>query len=77
LCGDVNGDGQVNVVDALFVGQLTVGLRATLPCPQDADVNHSGATDIVDYLFIGQFTVGLRTSLSCAPPAATGSSSGP
>jgi len=53
----------------LFVGQLTVRLRQTLACLQQADVNHSGTIDIVDYLFIGQLTVGLRTSLSCAPAA--------
>jgi len=68
LCGDVNGDGVTDIVDALFIAQLTVGLRTTLPCPQQADVNQMNGTDIVDALFIAQLTVGLRTSLSCAAP---------
>src|SRR5262249_54292229 len=47
-CGDVNGDGLVDVVDALLVTQQTVGLRSSLACPLQADVNQSGAADIVD-----------------------------
>ena len=39
LCGDVNGDGAVDIVDALFVAQTTVGLRGDLDCPAEADVN--------------------------------------
>jgi len=59
--GDVNGDGQVTVVDALFVAQYTVGLR-TLTSQQlaAADVNGDGQVTVVDALFIAQYTVGLR-----------------
>lgn len=59
--GDVNGDNQVTVVDALFVAQYTVGLR-TLNSQQlaAADVNNDGQVTIVDALFIAQYTVGLR-----------------
>jgi len=59
--GDVNGDGQVTVVDALFVAQYTVGLR-TLTSAQlaAADVNGDGQVTIVDSLFISQYTVGTR-----------------
>jgi len=59
--GDVNGDGQVTVVDALFVAQYTVGLR-TLNSQQlaAADVNGGGQVTVVDALFIAQYTVGLR-----------------
>jgi len=61
--GDVNGDGQVSVVDALFVAQYTVGAR-TLTSTQlaSADVNCDGNVNIVDALFVAQYTVGLRTS---------------
>ncbi len=59
--GDVNTDGAIDIVDALFIAQHTVGLR-TLTAPQiaAADVNLDGRADIVDALFIAQFTVGLR-----------------
>jgi len=59
--GDVSVDGQITVVDALFVAQYTVGLR-TLTSAQlaAADVNGDGQVTIVDALFIAQYTVGLR-----------------
>jgi hypothetical protein len=59
--GDVNGDNQITIVDALFVAQYTVGLR-TLNSQQlaAADVNNDGQVTIVDALFIAQYTVGLR-----------------
>jgi len=59
--GDVNGDNQVTVVDALFISQYTVGLR-TLSSSQlaAADVNGDGQVTVVDALFIAQTTVGLR-----------------
>ncbi len=62
--GDVNGDGSINVIDALFVSQYTVGIR-TLSSSQlaAADVNGDGQVTVVDALFIAQYTVGLRQSL--------------
>ena len=72
LCGDVNGNGQLEIVDALFISQYTVELRATLPCVAYADVNNSGTMDIVDALMISQVTVALRPdALNCGPTAAT------
>ena len=68
LCGDANGDTQTNIVDALFIAQATVGLRAGVGCPVRADVNGSHSVDIVDALFIAQHTVGLRLTLTCATP---------
>ncbi len=65
--GDVDGDAQVTVVDALFVAQYSVGLR-TLASQQlsVADANCDGDINVVDALFIAQYTVGLRTSLCVA-----------
>jgi len=59
--GDVNGDGQVTIVDALFIAQYTVGTR-TLTFTQfaAADVNGDGQVTVADALFIAQYTVGLR-----------------
>jgi len=58
LKGDVNGDGQVTVVDALFIAQYTVGIR-TLTFSQlaTADVNNDGQVTVADALFIAQYTV--------------------
>ncbi len=58
--GDVNGDNQVNIVDALFIAQYTVNLRTLSPDTLVfADVNGDGKVDIVDALFIAQATVGI------------------
>jgi len=61
ILGDVNGDGQVTIVDALFIAQYTVGMK-TLSATQlaAADVNGDGLVNIIDALFIAQYTVGLR-----------------
>ena len=59
--GDVNTDGQVNIVDALIVAQYYVGLD---PSPFDADAadtNCDGSVNIVDALLIAQYYVGLIT----------------
>lgn len=63
ICGDVNGDQQVDIVDALFIAQQTVGLRPVLPCPDQGEVREDNTVDIVDALFIAQFTVGSRPIL--------------
>lgn len=65
LCGDVNDDEQVDIIDALFVAQRTVGLIEQLQCEEQADVDSSATADIVDALFIAQYTVGSRAALSC------------
>jgi hypothetical protein len=56
--GDVSGDGQVNIIDALFIAQSTVGLRNVDKVV--GDVSGDGNTNIVDALFIAQYTVGSR-----------------
>jgi len=64
LVGDVNADGVVNIVDALFVAQYYVGtisIEIWNSCAWDVDRN--GYIDIVDALRIAQCYVGL---ISCA-----------
>ncbi len=59
--GDCSGDGKMDIVDALFIAQSTVGLRTFDPAQSAAaDVSGDGAVNIVDALFIAQATVGLR-----------------
>ena len=66
-CGDVNGDGMVNIGDALIVAQFDVGLRqcgqAPFLHPELCNVNHDSVCDIGDALKIAQCDVGL---VSCA-----------
>ncbi len=67
VCGDVNGDGAVNIGDALIVAQYDVGLRtcgqAPFSHPEACDVNGDGACDIGDALRMAQCDVRL---ISCA-----------
>src|SRR5439155_12551185 len=67
VCGDVNGDGAVNIGDALVVAQYDVGLRtcgqAPFSYPEACDVNGDGACNIGDALKMAQCDVGL---ISCA-----------
>ena len=66
-CGDVNGDGIVDVGDALVVAQFVVGLRqcSQLKHPEVCDVNRDSACNIGDALRLAQCDVGL---ISCAFP---------
>ncbi len=60
--GDVNGNGAVDIGDALFVAQAVAGLRQLNPAQTTAaDVNGNSAVDIGDALFISQALAGLRT----------------
>src|SRR5207302_5689401 len=64
-CGDANGDGVVNICDALVVAEFDVGLRqcSQLAHPDACDVNGDGACNIDDALRMAQCDVGL---ISCA-----------
>ena len=57
--GDVNGDGTINIVDALMTAQYTVGLNPAGFRTAAADTNCDGGINIVDALIIAQYTVGL------------------
>jgi len=76
LCGDVNCDGAVDAVDALFILQYVVVLR--LPsdqCPPPeghlylpaGDVDCDADVDAVDALFVLQHVVDLRPELCVCP----------
>jgi hypothetical protein len=66
LRGDANGDGRVNIVDAMFIAQKVVGIRGldTVNAINAASVRHDGdggdRVNIVDAMFIAQHVVGIR-----------------
>lgn len=65
LLGDVDGNGVVNIVDALKIAQAYVGLDASPYNPAAADVDCNGTVNVVDALKVAQYYVGLLPSLSC------------
>ena len=63
MLGDVNLDGAVNSIDALFIVQFAASLLSSLPCPEGADINSSGIVDVIDAALILQFVAGFLNSL--------------
>jgi cysteine-rich repeat protein len=69
-CGDMNGDGVVNVGDALLAAQLDVGARSCSSIPGSAlcDVNGDGGCNIGDALRMAQCDVGVTScAFTCGP----------
>ena len=66
LCGDCNGDGNVNILDALAAAQHTVATITLTGRGYDAcNVDSDGDVDILDALRIAQSSVGLPVALIC------------
>ncbi|MCY3664356.1 MAG: dockerin type I repeat-containing protein [Gemmatimonadetes bacterium] len=60
LLGDVNGDGRVDIVDALFVAMYSVDpstLAAHIPNISLGDVDADGDIDFTDAYLIGTYSV--------------------
>ncbi len=57
--GDVNHDGNVDIVDALLIAQYYVELNPSGFYNDVADVNYDGLIDIIDALLVAQAYVGL------------------
>jgi hypothetical protein len=71
--GDVNGNGSIDVVDALLCAQYYVGLPVSIYLGA-GDVDCDKAVTIVDALMICQYYIGLISTFSCRasdPPTAT------
>ncbi|MBN1698652.1 MAG: dockerin type I repeat-containing protein [Spirochaetales bacterium] len=80
-CGDVNANGEADIVDALLIAQYAVGLYPANFDSSVADVNGDADINIVDALRVAQYSVGLVSQLSCpststpdptSPPASGG-----
>lgn len=56
--GDINGDNNINIIDALLIAQCYVGLIAC-PSLSIADTNCDESINIIDALLIAQYYVGL------------------
>lgn len=69
LCGDVNCDGVIDVVDALGVLRHVAGFRPDAECITKAYVDCDGDIDVVDALFILRFVASLPMNL---PPGCGG-----
>ena len=63
--GDVNGDGEITIVDALLVARHVVGLSVSDFDASAADVNCDGEVNIIDALFIARKAVGLPVTGWC------------
>src|SRR5437867_8486995 len=69
-CGDVNGDGIVDIGDALVVAEFDVGVRQCeqLTHPEACDVNGDDVCNIDDALRIAQCDVALMScAFTCGP----------
>ena len=63
LCGDINKDGVVNIIDALITAQLYVGMDPGPFDPCLADVDGNNSLTILDALQIAQYYVDIRPTL--------------
>ncbi len=64
LLGDVNGDGMIDIIDALRIVQYYVGIIVLTPEELErADANCDDTVNVLDALLVAQYYVGLRTAL--------------
>ena len=60
IYGDVNGDGKVNVLDAIIINRYTINLsEINSICMVGADVNDDKKVNVLDAIIINRYTIGL------------------
>jgi hypothetical protein len=68
ICGDVNGDDDVNVADAIMVLRSIVGLEQLRPDQEErADAHYDGKINVVDAIIILRFNAELVDELPVYP----------
>jgi len=65
--GDVNANGQTDIVDALLIAQASVQMDPPGFIVEAADVNCDGAVTIVDALLVAQYSVNAIPALPVCP----------
>jgi len=66
VCGDVNDDGVVGILDAFITAKEVAGLpNPSMVNHHFADVNNNGSIGITDALMIAQSSAGLGVTLTC------------
>ena len=69
-CGDLNGDGVINVFDAITLLQIIVGIVEPTPTQlKVGDVVGDGMINVFDAISLLQHIVGLLDITECGPPA--------
>lgn len=62
IYGDVNGDGKVNVLDAIIINRYTINLSSINGVYLvGADVNRDGKVNVLDAIIINRYTIGLSS----------------
>ena len=69
--GDANGDGTVNIIDAIRILELVFGGVDPITCLDQLDTNDDEIANIVDVIFLLEFAV-LGTSVMPSPFPACG-----
>ena len=67
LMGDANGDGVVNIIDALEIARYEADNTTPVNISQ-SDVNCDDMVDIIDALCVAQYCVGLLSEFTCVNP---------
>lgn len=62
ILGDVNGDGNVTIIDAMMIAQYSAGMNPNGFIAANADVTKDGKITIQDALKVAQFAAGIITS---------------
>jgi hypothetical protein len=68
VCGDVNGNGNINIQDIGYLIQYIYKAGPPPPNPQDADIDGSGTFNIVDVTRLLNFLYRGGPQPTCAPP---------
>ena len=70
VCGDLTGDGDVNVFDAIILLQVAVGLIQPTPLQQQlGGLNRDGNINVFDAITTLPIIVGLINVSECGPTA--------